>query len=40
MQFESNGLGQLPPRSPSGNNDARMIQWSNYMKTFKKPTGS
>ena len=40
MQYEANGLGSLPPRSASGNNDQRMLAWSNYMKNFKKPAGS
>ena len=40
LQYESNGLGSLPPRGSLQQNQARMLAWSNYMAGFTKPAGT
>lgn len=40
LSYEANGLTQLPARGDFGANQQRMINWSNYMHSFTKPTGT
>ncbi len=40
LQYEANGLTQLPARGDFAANQQRMVAWSNYMHNFVKPAGT